>query len=320
MIELKTVPSSPQRNFLTPTHVRQERLPPWFKVRPTTGPNYIKLRRLVDELGLHTVCEEAQCPNIWECWNVGTATFMILGEICTRSCGFCSVDFGRPNELDDDEPRRLAGAIAALGISHAVITSVNRDELENGGAEIFAASIEHIRANTPGCAVEVLIPDFQGKRSALQMVLTAKPNVLAHNIETVPRLYRVVRPQAKYERSLQVLSWAKQSGAITKTGMMLGLGESLDEVRSVMCDLIEIGCDILTLGQYLQPTHRHLPVSRFVSPAEFDQLKKEGEAMGLSHVESGPLVRSSYHAEKQLAAATHFDDEPNFKTQTRTPY
>ena len=302
MIELKTVPSSPQRHFLTPPRRRQERLPPWFKVKAATGPNYIKIKRLVEEKGLHTVCSEAKCPNIWECWNVGVATFMIMGEVCTRSCGFCAVDFGKPAALDDEEPRRLADAISALGISHAVITSVNRDELENGGAEIFAESIERIFAVTPQCTVEVLIPDFQGKRASLQIVLAARPNVLAHNIETVPRLYRSVRPQAKYDRSLHVLSWAKQGGLVTKTGMMLGLGESFDEVRSVMCDLVEIGCDILTLGQYLQPTDRHLPVSRFVSPSEFNQLKKEGEAIGLGHVESGPLVRSSYHAEKQLAA------------------
>ncbi len=225
---------------------------------------------------------------------------MILGDICTRSCGFCNVKFGRPTELDYQEPQRLASAVLTLGIKHVVITSVNRDELENGGAEIFAASINAIRKTTPHCTIEVLIPDFQGKRDALEIVLSARPDVLAHNMETVPRLYRTVRPQAKYYRSLEVLSWTKQSGLVTKTGMMLGLGESADEVRSVMYDLVEIGCDILTLGQYLQPTHRHLPVARFVTPDEFVQLKEEGEAIGLPHVESGPLVRSSYHAERQI--------------------
>ena len=298
MISLDVI--APQRHFLTPPTPRQERLPAWFKVQARTGPNYIKIRRLAREMRLHTVCEEARCPNIWECWNAKTATFMILGEICTRSCGFCSVTFGKPSEQDREEPKRLADAIAALGIRHAVITSVNRDELENGGAEIFAESIQRIHEQTPDCAVEVLIPDFQGKREALEIVLSARPDVLGHNIETTPRLYRMVRPQAKYSRSLQVLSWSKQNGFLTKTGMMLGLGESLDEVRLVMCDLVEIGCDILTLGQYLQPTDRHLPVARFVAPEEFALLKKEGEEIGLGHVESGPLVRSSYHAEKQV--------------------
>jgi lipoic acid synthetase len=293
----------PQRHFLTLSQPRKERLPDWFKVLPQTGPNYLEMRRQVTTHGLHTVCEEARCPNIWECWNAGTATFMILGDICTRSCGFCNVKFGRPTELDYQEPQRLAEAVLTLGIKHVVITSVNRDELENGGAEIFAASIDAIRKTTPHCTIEVLIPDFQGKRDAIEMVLSARPDVLAHNVETVPRLYRTVRPQAKYYRSLEVLSWAKQNGFLAKTGMMLGLGESPDEVRSVMHDLVEIGCDILTLGQYLQPTHRHLPVARFVTPDEFVQLKKEGEALGLPHVESGPLVRSSYHAERQIKTA-----------------
>lgn len=289
----------PDRHFLTPPQPRAERLPSWFKVTPKTGENYLKVRRLVKERGLHTVCEEARCPNIWECWNVGTATFMILGEICTRSCGFCAVAFGRPGELDLAEPERLAEAVAALGLGHAVITSVNRDELANGGAEIFAESIRKIRERSPDCAVEVLIPDFQGKREALGIVLAAKPDILAHNTETVPRLYRQVRPQAKYPRSLQILAWSKEAGFLTKTGLMLGLGEKIEEVRSVMADLVEVGCDILTLGQYLQPTAKHLPVARFVHPDEFLELKQEGEKMGLKHVEAGPLVRSSYHAEKQ---------------------
>lgn len=292
----------PEQHFLTPPKPRTERLPSWFKVKRETGKNYLRISHLAKRLDLHTVCEEARCPNIWECWNNGTATFMILGEICTRSCGFCAVTFGRPNELDRSEPAHLAEAVAALDLGHAVITSVNRDELENGGAEIFAESITQIRARSPQCTVEVLIPDFQGKRSALEMVLSARPDILAHNMETVSRLYRHVRPQAQYKRSLQVLAWAKEDGLLTKTGLMLGLGETMDEVRTVMADLVAVGCDILTLGQYLQPTALHLPIARFVHPDEFAQLKREGEEMGFSHVESGPLVRSSYHAEAQAGA------------------
>jgi lipoic acid synthetase len=289
----------PDRHFLTPPQKRTERLPPWFKVQPKTGANYLKIRQLVKGLNLHTVCEEAQCPNIWECWNVGTATFMILGEICTRSCGFCAVTFGRPTELDREEPSHLAEAVAALGLGHVVVTSVNRDELENGGAEIFAASIRKIRERSPACTVEVLIPDFQGKKGALHLVLAERPEILAHNTETVPRLHPKVRPQAKYDRSLQILAWSKEAGLLTKTGLMLGLGETIDEVKGVIADLVTVGCDILTLGQYLQPTAKHLPVARFVHPDEFARLKEEGEKMGLAHVEAGPLVRSSYHAEKQ---------------------
>ncbi|MFQ5580623.1 MAG: lipoyl synthase [Nitrospiria bacterium] len=292
----------PEQHYLTPPQRRTERLPPWFRVKRETGKHYLRVKSLVKRLDLHTVCEEARCPNIWECWNNGTATFMILGEICTRSCGFCAVQLGRPNELDLKEPAHLAKAVAALGLGHVVITSVNRDELENGGAEIFAESITRIRARTPLCTVEVLIPDFLGKRSALEIVLAARPDILAHNMETVSRLYRHVRPQAQYKRSLQVLAQAKKDGLFTKTGLMLGLGETINEIRTVMADLVSIGCDILTLGQYLQPTASHLPISRFVHPDEFAQLKIEGEAMGLSHVESGPLVRSSYHAETQAVA------------------
>ncbi len=288
------------KHYLTPPQQRTERLPAWFKINPKTGRDYLKIHNLVKEQNLHTVCEEAQCPNRWECWNAGTATFMILGDICTRSCGFCNVTFGKPSALDDEEPARLAKAIATLGIKHAVITSVNRDELENGGAEIFAESIKEIRKKTPDCAVELLIPDFQGKREALDIVLSAKPDIVGHNIETVPRLYRAVRPQAKYFRSLQVLSRAKRDGFITKTGMMIGLGEWMDEVFYVIGDLVEIGCDILTIGQYLQPTKKHLPVARFVPPEEFLMIKEKGEAMGLPHIEAGPLVRSSYHAERQM--------------------
>ncbi len=288
----------PERHYLTPPTPRTQRLPPWFKVQGKMGEGYLSLRQIVKTQNLHTVCEEAACPNIWECWSAGTATFMILGEICTRSCGFCAVSFGRPTEIDLAEPQRLSDAVAALGLRHAVITSVNRDELENGGAEIFAESVRKIRERVPGCAIELLIPDFQGKKAALSIVLLAQPDILSHNVETVPRLHPTVRPQAKYARSLQVLAWAQEAGLTTKTGLMLGLGETLDEVREVMRDLVSTGCNILTLGQYLQPTARHLPVSRFVHPDEFSMLKKEGEAMGLSHVEAGPRVRSSYHAEQ----------------------
>lgn len=288
------------RRFKTEPEPRAGRLPPWFKVRTALGDNFKKVRRLVSELGLHTVCESAHCPNIWECWNAGTATFMILGNLCTRSCGFCAVPFGKPTELDLEEPEHVAEAVRALGLRHAVITSVNRDELEDGGAEIFAQTIQRSRERSPGCTVEVLIPDFQGKRSALERVLGARPDVLAHNTETVPRLYPLVRPQAKYDRSLQVLRWAREAGMVTKTGIMLGLGEGADEVRSVMADLAELGCDILTLGQYLQPSAKHLPVARFWTPEEFDRLKQEGEALGIGHVEAGPLVRSSYHAERHV--------------------
>jgi lipoic acid synthetase len=225
---------------------------------------------------------------------------MILGNVCTRSCGFCDVTFGRPPEVDWEEPARLGRAVARLGLRHAVITSVNRDELADGGAALFAASIRAVREQAKGCAIEVLIPDFQGKRAALASVFYERPDVLAHNLETVSRLHPTVRPQAKYRRSLRVLASAKEAGLATKTGLMLGLGESIGEVREGMADLVSVGCDILTLGQYLQPTARHLPVSRFVHPDEFAALKREGEAMGLRHVEAGPRVRSSYHAERQI--------------------
>ncbi|HET6371322.1 MAG TPA: lipoyl synthase [Nitrospiria bacterium] len=289
----------PNRHFKTDPQPRTVRLPPWFKVRTGLGENYQKLRRLVTDLKLHTVCESAHCPNIWECWNAGTATFMILGNLCTRSCGFCTVPFGKPSELDLEEPRHVAEAVDAMGLTHAVITSVNRDELEDGGAGIFARTIREIRVQRPACTVEVLVPDFQGSRAALETVLAAKPDILAHNIETVPRLHPLVRPQARYKRSLQILRWAKEAGFLAKTGVMLGLGETADEVREVMADLVKIRCDIFTLGQYLQPSAKHLPVARFWTPEEFQQLKEDGEAMGIGHVEAGPLVRSSYHAERQ---------------------
>ncbi len=292
----------PKQNFLTPPQVRTTRLPAWFKVKPTTQEKYLKIRRLARELNLHTVCEEAHCPNIWECWNAGTATFMILGEICTRSCGFCAVKLGQPGPIDLDEPMHVAEAVAKLGLKYAVVTSVNRDELTDGGAEIFAETIYRIRERSPNCTIEVLIPDFQGKKVSLDLVLAARPDLISHNIETVPSLYRRVRPQARYERSLKILEWSKKTGFRTKTGLMLGLGESKAELQAVMTDLVEIDCDILTLGQYLQPTAQHLPVEDFISPEVFQHLKGLGENMGLAHVESGPLVRSSYHAAEQVSA------------------
>ncbi len=277
------------------------RRPDWLRVRIAAGENYSRLKSIIDRHRLHTVCEEARCPNMGECWDAGTATFMILGDVCTRSCGFCAVKTGRPSpELDWDEPRRVAEAVNHLGLRHAVITSVNRDERKDGGAPIFAETIKEIRRQVPGCRVEVLIPDFKGDEAALDIVLEAMPDILNHNVETVPRLYRRVRPQAVYERSLQLLDRAKRRGFVTKTGMMLGIGEWTEEVLEVMKDLREIDCDILTLGQYLQPTKNHLPVDRFVHPDEFQMLKERGLAMGFRHVEAGPLVRSSYHAERHL--------------------
>ena len=277
----------------------RHRLPPWFKVKMRSGPRLNRLQSLVKELKLHTVCEEARCPNIWDCWNRGTATFMILGDTCTRSCGFCAVKTGRPGELDEQEPERVAKAIAKLDLKHAVITSVNRDELSDGGAGIFAETIRKTRESS-ACTIEVLIPDFKGDYSAQDKVFSTRPDILNHNTETVPRLYRTVRPQGKYDWTLKLLARAKAAGLVTKTGLMLGLGEKMDEIRAVMQDLVAIRCDILTLGQYLQPTKEHLPVVRFYHPDEFNLFKIEGEAMGIRHVESGPLVRSSYHAEEQV--------------------
>lgn len=267
-----------------------------------SGEGYFRLRELVAEKRLHTVCQEAKCPNMGECWHHGTATLMILGDTCTRSCGFCHIKTGRPTWLDEDEPQRVGEAVAIMGLRHCVITSVNRDELPDGGARIWAETIRQIRLQSPGTQVEVLIPDFEGNWDALQLVLDQKPEILNHNLETVPRLYRTVRPQAKYRRSLELLHRAKQQGFTTKTGMMLGLGEEQHEVSAAIDDLVAISCDILTLGQYLQPTREHLKVERWVTPEEFARWKTVGESRGLRHVESGPLVRSSYHAEKQVLA------------------
>jgi lipoic acid synthetase len=270
-----------------------------------TGENYEELKRLMRGKVLHTVCEEARCPNIAECWAHRTATFMILGSVCTRSCGFCAVATGRPMTLDWEEPRRVAEAVTQMGLRHVVITSVNRDELHDGGATIFAAAIRWIRRLNPDTAVEVLTPDFKGSRDALKILMDARPSIYSHNVETVPRLYKRVRPQALYERSLDVLQWAREMhpDIPTKTGFMLGLGESREEVLALMQDIYARGVDILTIGQYLQPTHEHLPIERYVTPDEFRDYKLAGKEMGFRHVESGPLVRSSYHAWDQVKAA-----------------
>jgi lipoic acid synthetase len=278
------------------------RLPSWFKVEAKTGPDYLDIKQTMDRLNLHTICEEARCPNRWECWNARTATFLILGDICTRRCHYCSVETGRPLAIDLDEPRRVAAAIQALSLRHAVITSVNRDELEDGGAAIFADTIRQTRQLSPDCTIEVLIPDFEGSEKALAMVCAEKPEILNHNIETVRRLFPAIRPQGKYQRSIELLGQAKQLGMRTKSGLILGMGETIDEAREVMRDLRSVGCDIMTIGQYLQPTREHLPVARFYDPSEFALLKQEGRALGFTHIESGPLVRSSYHAEQQIAS------------------
>lgn len=279
--------------------------PPWLRVRLPAGGAYREVNSLLDNLGLHTVCEEAQCPNKGECFHSGTATFLILGEVCTRRCRFCAVPKGTPAPLDWDEPERVARAVEALGLKYAVITSVTRDDVPDGGAAVFAETIRVIRRRVPSCKVEVLVPDFQGSDAALQAVIDAGPDVLNHNLETVPRLYPVARLGADYDRSLRLLRRAKETapGLLTKTGLMLGLGETPDEVRAVMADLARIRCDVLTLGQYLQPSRAHLPVERWVPPEEFAALAREGMGMGLRHVEAGPLVRSSYHARQQVLTA-----------------
>jgi len=286
---------------MEPRPVLSKRHYPWLKVKLPHGENYFELKQLVREKRLHTVCESASCPNIGECWNQKTATFMILGDICTRSCGFCDVKTGRPPGLDREEPGRVAEAVSILGLKHAVITSVNRDELPDGGAAIWAATLREVKALNPHCTVEALVPDFEGVEASLLAVLEAKPDILAHNTETVPRLYRTVRPQAKYPRSLELLQRAKQRGFVTKSGVMVGLGEEWEELRQVMHDLCAVRCDILTIGQYLQPSRRHLPVLRIYTPEEFQQLRQDGLTSGFRHVEAGPLVRSSYHAGEQKA-------------------
>ncbi len=279
--------------------------PSWLKAKAPVGDNFHNLKKLARGLGLHTVCESAQCPNIGECWDHHTATFMLLGDICTRRCGFCAVPKGRPEAIDWDEPRRVAEAVATLGLRHAVVTSVNRDDDNVGGAKIFAETIRQIRQLLPDCRVEVLIPDFQGLEEPLRIVLDAKPNVLNHNTETVPRLYRAVRSGARYKRTLDLLANAKKWAptTVTKSGVMVGIGEETGELIEVFRDLGERGVDILTIGQYLRPSKDHLPMTRYYTPAEFVSLKEEALKFGFKHVESGPLVRSSYHAHEQADVA-----------------
>ena len=301
--DLPTLPTFP-----TEKPLRLQR-PEWLKVRANTTGEYEEVRRMMRRLSLVTVCEEARCPNIHECWaRERTATFMLMGDVCTRHCGFCAVGKGQPGALDPQEPGRVAEAAAELSLSHAVVTSVNRDDLQDGGAAHFAATIRALRRRLPGCTVEVLIPDFRGDARALETVLAEEPEVLNHNTETVPRLYRRVRPDAKYEQSLELLARAdarrRRAGSTTKTksGLMAGLGETFDELLATLSDLRSAGCDIATVGQYLQPYEKRLPVERYYTPEEFERLRVEGEAMGFLRVESGPLVRSSYHARRALEA------------------
>jgi lipoic acid synthetase len=285
---------------LPPPEQLQGRRPEWLKVRAPGGEDYARVKSMMRSKALHTVCEEARCPNITECWNAGTATFMIHGDTCTRSCGFCAVKTGRPLAVDTDEPRRVAEAVASMNLKHCVITSVNRDEMKDGGSTIWAETILRTRELSPNTTIEVLIPDFKGNMENLQRVIDARPNILNHNTETVPRLYRHVRPQGKFHWTLDVLRESKRQGMRTKTGVMLGLGETPTEVLEVMKELRGVNVDILTLGQYLQPTKNHLPVDRFVHPDEFAHYRKVGLEMGFAVVESGPLVRSSYHAERHV--------------------
>jgi len=282
-----------------------ERKPSWLKVKAPGGPNYARLRHLMRELDLHTVCEEAHCPNVGECWEHGTATFMILGDVCTRNCGYCAVTHGRPPKYDLSEPGRVAAAIAEMRLQHAVITSVDRDDLPDFGAYIFAETIRQIHEQVPGCSVEVLVPDFQGNVDSIRTVLEARPEIYNHNTETVPRLYKRARPGGRYERVMKIFRDAKSMAPDipTKTGIILGLGETMEEVVAVMRDLRDVDVDILTLGQYLRPSADHLPLDRYYTPDEFRELARVGRELGFRHVESGPLVRSSYHAWEQVTSA-----------------
>jgi lipoic acid synthetase len=303
------VPTVPL-NFIRGRKTRADDLPrqpkpEWLKVRAPGSENYHRLKGLMRTLGLHTVCEEANCPNIGECWHHGTATFMILGDTCTRSCGYCNVTHGAPKPADDREPVNVASAIHAMALAHVVITSVDRDDLADGGASYFARTIAETRSRIPSCRIEVLIPDFKGDESALQIVLDARPDVLNHNIETVPRLYRSARPGGRYDRALQVLDRSRvyAPDILTKSGLMVGLGEECDEVVVTLRDLRDAGCQIVTIGQYLRPSLANLPMARYYTPVEFAELKRIALDMGFAHVESGPLVRSSYHAHEQTNAA-----------------
>ncbi|MEX2601507.1 MAG: lipoyl synthase [Balneolaceae bacterium] len=277
------------------------RRPDWLRVKLPSGERFKEVSETIRTHNLNTVCSEARCPNMGECWGAGTATFMILGDVCTRSCSFCAVKTGRPPEgLDWDEPRRVADAAKKMQLRHVVLTSVNRDERKDGGAPIFAECHTVLRQEIPGVTIESLIPDFRGVRDALQIVIDTPPDVLSHNLETVPRLYRTVRPQAKYERSLELLKRCKDAGLRAKTGIMVGLGETEEEVNDLMQDCVDHGVDVLTIGQYMQPTKMHHPVVEWIHPDQFAEYKRIGEALGLEHVESGPLVRSSYHAERHI--------------------
>ena len=282
-----------------------DRKPPWLKVQAPGGSNYLRLKNLMRELDLHTVCEEAHCPNVGECWQHGTATFMILGDVCTRNCAYCAVAHGRPPKFDPAEPERVAQAAAQMSLQHVVLTSVDRDDLPDFGAWAFAETIRQIHEQVPGCSVEVLVPDFQGKESSIRTVLEAGPEIYNHNTETVPRLYKKCRPGGRYNRVMDIFTMSKRIAPQipTKTGIILGMGETIEEVVATMKDLREVDVDILTLGQYLRPSADHIPIDRYVTPEEFAQLKREGMAMGFRHVESGPLVRSSYHAWEQVQAA-----------------
>jgi lipoyl synthase len=274
--------------------------PDWLKIQIPSGVEYAAVKKIVQTHKLHTICEDGRCPNMAECWGAGTATFMILGNICTRSCSFCAVATGRPTEYDMDEPTRVAEAVKLMKVKHCVITSVNRDELKDKGASVWAATIREVKKQNPGVTMETLIPDFKAQWDLLEMVVNERPEVVSHNMETVERLYRIVRPQAKYERSLEQIKRTKELGRRTKSGIMLGLGETEEEVFKAMDDLLSHGCDVLTLGQYLQPTKMHLKVEEYVSPEKFKMYKEVGENKGFSIVESGPMVRSSYHAEKHI--------------------
>lgn len=299
MVIRKKTMSNENSSSLNETLTRS-RKPKWLRVKLPIGENYKKVRSLVDQHKLHTICESGSCPNMGECWGEGTATFMILGNICTRSCGFCAVQTGRPEPVDEFEPGRVANSVKLMGVKHAVITSVDRDDLKDGGADIWAQTVRAIRHQSPGTTLETLIPDFAGKWENLQVIIDVAPEIVSHNLETVRRLTKQVRIQAKYDRSLEVLFRLKKGGMRTKSGVMLGLGETDEEIIETMTDLRSVGVDILTLGQYLQPTPKHLPIQEFITPELFDKYGQLGKEMGFRYVESGPLVRSSYHAEKHI--------------------
>lgn len=295
------IPQFKKRNRNNPElKTTRGKRPEWLKVKAPGGDSFANIKKMMRSKSLHTVCEEARCPNIGECWGSGTATFMILGDTCTRACSFCAIKTGRPGTLNWSEPMDVARSVKEMDLKHAVVTSVNRDELKDQGSTLWAKTIEEIRKENPDTTIEVLIPDFKGDRECLQRVIDAKPEVLNHNIETVPRLYKRVRPQARYQRSLDLLEYSKDKGMRTKTGIMVGIGETDEEVYEVMEDLVKIGLNVFTIGQYLQPSVKHSPVDRFVHPDTFKKYKEIGEKMGIEYVESGPLVRSSYHAERHV--------------------